>query len=200
MNNAIDPDAFLGEAWYALQVVPGSEDIAKENIMARAESMGLQDKILDVLIPCRKVTKKKKDGTPKTVDENFQEGYIYVFMKYTKESWFVVRNTPKVLGILGSSGGGKAPVPVPQDEIDEIRLAMDQDVVKPQEELHFEGEIGSTVKIISGNFFGNVGTVSAIDNPHQTVHVLISLFGRETDAEVRFAEVEITGAAPDKKA
>lgn len=194
----IDEDAFLEPAWYALQVVIGSEKQVEDSIRARAVSMHQEENIFDVLVPIRKATKVKTKKVNEQVveekmivDENFQPGYVYVKMRYTPECWFVVRNTNKVLGILGSSGGGKAPVPVWDDEIEDIKRQMN---IKPEvttASIDFKGKVGDTVILHADGFEGQEAVIESIDAERQTVRVSYEFMNRTMENEFKISEIEL---------
>ena len=111
--------------WYIIQTYSGFENSVKEDLERRIETMGQQDYIFNVLIPEEEYEETKKDGSKVVKTRKSYPSYVFVEMIVTEKSWFIVRNTPKVTGFLGSSGKGAKPVPVPPDII-MLNLALTQ--------------------------------------------------------------------------
>ncbi len=172
-------------AWYVVTTYSGMENTAKRNIESRIESMNMQDYIFKVLVPEEKTIEYTKKGEKKEVLTKPFPGYVFIDMIVTDETWFMVRNTPMVTGVLGSSGGGAKPVPLPEEEIQPI-LRMCGVLA----EKKFLAEIGDQVQIIAGAFVGQIGTVETIDFEKESVRVLIDFFGRSTPAELHFSEIK----------
>ena len=170
--------------WYCVQTYSGFESSVKINLERRIESMQMEDKIFQVMIPEELRIEKKADGTTKEKMVKIYPGYVFLEMSVTEESWFVVRNTPGVTGFLGSSGGGTKPVPVPDEEILPIlkRCGL---IEVPS----FDIEIGEKVKIATGPFRDQIGTVDGIEVEKQIVTVLVDMFGRQTPVELDFQDV-----------
>lgn len=169
--------------WYVIQTYSGKENSVKDDLLRRVESMGMQDFIFSVIVPEETYIEKNKDGKEKEKIRQVYPGYVFVEMKVTDESWFVVRNTPQVTGFLGSSGGGTKPVPLLEEEIKPILLKVGI-ITKP----NYDYLIGSNVEIISGSFTGQVGRVSSIDNDQEKMIVEIDFFGRATPTEIDFSQ------------
>lgn len=168
-------------AWYAIHTYAGYENAVERNLKQRVESLGMQDKIFNVLVPTEKVI-KVKNGKRTEVDEKFYPGYVLVDMIVTDDSWYVVRNTPRVTGFVGS---GTVPVPMSQAEIDAIMSRM-----KKSDTMHnIAVAVGDLVLINEGAFKDQQGTVSEIDHERGKVKVMVNLFGRETPFELDFAQV-----------
>lgn len=172
-------------AWYVVQTYSGMENAAKRNILSRAESMNMQDYVFNVLVPEEITYERKKNGELKEVVTKPFPGYVFIDMIVTDESWFMIRNTPMVTGFLGSSGGGAKPVPLPEEEIQPILKKSGLTTGKK-----FSAEIGEEVKIISGAFAGQTGTIDEIDHDKETVTVLVDFFGRLTPTVLDFSEVK----------
>lgn len=171
--------------WYIIQTYSGLENSVKEDLERRIESMKMQDYIFQCLIPEETVIEIKADGTKKEKVKKMYPGYLFVEMIVTDESWFIVRNTPKVTGFLGSSGGGTKPVPVPRDEINSL-LEQCGMLVKPQ----FDIKVGEKVRVIGETFKGQVGEVVSISLEKETVTIFIEMFGRQTPADFAFKDIE----------
>lgn len=173
-------------AWYIVQTYSGMESAAKRNLENRIESMGMTDCIFNVLVPEIKEYEKKKNGEMKEIIVKPYPGYVFVDMIVTDESWFMVRNTPMVTGVLGSSGGGAKPVPMQEDEIAPILKMCGIATQKT-----FAGKPGDKVRINTGTFSGQEGVVDSVDTQKEIVKVLINVFGRQTVAELGYNEVTI---------
>ncbi len=168
-------------AWYAIHTYAGYENAVERNLKQRVESLGMQDKIFNILVPTEKVI-KVKNGKRQEVDEKFYPGYILVDMIVTDDSWYVVRNTPRVTGFVGS---GTVPVPMFQAEIDAIFARM-----KKGDTTHtISVAVGELVLITEGAFKDHQGTVSEVDAERGKVKVMVNLFGRETPFEMDFSQV-----------
>jgi len=168
-------------AWYAIHTYAGYENAVERNLKQRVESLGMQDKIFEVLVPTEKVI-KVKNGKRHEVDEKFYPGYVLVDMIVTDDSWFVVRNTPRVTGFVGS---GTIPVPMSQQEIDAIFAR-----VKKNDTHHtISFAVGDLVIIGEGAFKDQEGMVSEIDADRGKVKVMVNMFGRETPFELDFSQV-----------
>ncbi len=171
--------------WYCVQTYSGFESSVKMNLERRIESMQMEDKIFQVMIPEELKIEKKADGTTKEKMVKMYPGYVFLEMCVTDDSWFVVRNTPGVTGFLGSSGGGTKPVPVPDEEILPILKKCGL-----MEVPKFDIEIGEKVRVATGPFSGQIGAVDSIDEEKQVVTVLVDMFGRQTPVELDFGDVD----------
>ena len=171
-----------GKRWYVIHTYSGYEENVKKNLEQRIESMDMEDKIFNVLIPTEKKI-KIKNGKRKIVTEKIFPGYVIVEMIVDDNSWYVVRNTPNVTGFIGS---GTTPTPISDKEIKELQKRMG--VEEPT--YIVDVSVGSPVKIIDGPFRGYEGKVSIVDEGRGKVKVLVSMFGRETPIELDFLQVK----------
>ncbi|MBU6447276.1 transcription termination/antitermination protein NusG [Patescibacteria group bacterium] len=168
--------------WYVLHTYSGYEDSVAFNLKQRIESMGMEDKIFDVIVPKEKKI-KIRDGKRTTVEEKIFPGYVLVEMIVTDDSWYVVRNTPNVTGFVGS---GTVPTPISEDEIKSLQKRMG--VEEPKFKVDFaEGDL---VRIMDGPFKEYEGKVAEVDEAKGKVKVLVSIFGRETPVELDFLQVK----------
>ncbi|MFH1667840.1 MAG: transcription termination/antitermination protein NusG [Candidatus Komeilibacteria bacterium] len=171
-----------GRRWYVLHTYSGYEENVCRNLKQRIESMDMEDKIFDVLIPTE--TKIKiKNGKRKTVREKIFPGYILVSMIVNGDSWYVVRNTPNVTGFVGT---GTTPTPISEKEVKNLqkRMGVEEPLFK------IDVSVGSAVKITDGPFKDYDGKVSDIDEAKGKVKVLVSMFGRETPVELDFLQIK----------
>jgi len=168
--------------WYVLHTYSGYEDSVVHNLKQRIESMGMDDKIFDVIVPKEKKI-KIRDGKRITVEEKIFPGYVLVNMIVTDDSWYVVRNTPNVTGFVGS---GTVPSPIADDEIKLIQRRMGME--EPKYKIEFV--VSDLVRITDGPFRDYEGKVSDIDEAKGKVKVLVSIFGRETPVELDFLQAK----------
>lgn len=171
----------LGE-WFVIHSYSGMENKVKRNIEHRAESMGMADKILQVVVPTETEIEIRK-GQRKEVERRVFPGYILVKMLMDEDSWYVVRNTPGVTGFVGM---GNKPTPLRQDEVDKIMKRIES--VEPRIKVSFQ--TGEHVRIMSGPFAEFSGTVDEIYPDKGKAKVLVSFFNRETPVEVDFLQLE----------
>ncbi len=168
--------------WYAIHTYAGYENAVLRNLKQRIESLGMQDKIFNVLVPTEKKIKIK--GTKRVeVEEKIYPGYIIVDMIVTDDSWYVVRNTPRVTGFVGA---GVNPVPLNKQEVDALLGMMNKDI-KAKHTIDLEK--GDIVKINDGPFKDLEGNVDTVDHERGKIRVLVSLFGRETPVELDFMQI-----------
>jgi len=170
--------------WYVIHTYSGYEDAVAKNLKQRIESLGMEDKIFNVIVPKEKKI-KIKNGKRKIVEEKIYPGYVLVQMIVTDESWYVVRNTPRVTGFLGA---GTTPIPVSPSDMAELMKKME--VAEPKLTIDFK--IGATVKIIDGPFKGFEGRVSEIDKERGKIKVLVNMFGRDTPVELDSLQIKKT--------
>lgn len=168
--------------WYVLHTYSGYEDSVAFNLNQRIESMGMEDKIFNVLVPKEKKI-KIKDGKRVTVDEKIFPGYVIVEMIVTDDSWYVVRNTPNVTGFVGS---GTIPTPISDTEIGSLQKRMGVDEPKYKIDVN----INDLVRITDGPFKDYEGKVSETDDEKGKIKVLVSIFGRETPIELDFLQIK----------
>jgi len=172
-----------GRNWYAIHTYAGYENAVLRNLRQRIDSLGMQDKIFNVIVPTEKKI-KIKGGKRTEVEEKIYPGYILVDMIVTDDSWYVVRNTPRVTGFVGA---GVNPVPLNKEEINFLFSRMEGgETAKHAIDL----EIGETVMITDGPFKELEGKVSEVDMERGKIKVLVSMFGRETPVELDFLQIK----------
>lgn len=168
--------------WYAIHTYAGYEKAVERNLRQRIESMGVADKIFDVIVPTEKKIKIKA-GKRVEEEEKIYPGYLLVEMIVDENSWYVVRNTPRVTGFVGS---GVQPVPLDQKEIDTLFKRMRSDTVKHK----IDFGVGDAVIVADGPFKDLDGKVGEVDEERGKVKVLVPMFGRETPVELDFLQVK----------
>lgn len=171
-----------GPAWYVIHCYSGYENKVRHNLEQRIETMGMKDKIFDVVIPTQEEI-EVKDGKRKTVERHIFPGYVMVNMTLSEESWYVVRNTPGVTGFVGM---GETPTPLRQEEVAQIVKRMEAEAPT----VNVTYKVGERVRIVDGPFNDFRGMVAEIDMERTKVRVMVSFFGRETPVELDFLQVE----------
>jgi transcriptional antiterminator NusG len=168
--------------WYVVHCYSGQENKVRHAIEQRIETMGMQDKIFDVVVPTEEEI-EVREGKRRTIERRVFPGYILVQMIMDEDSWYVVRNTPGVTGFVGM---GNDPTPLRPEEVNQIMRRMEAEA--PKIKVTFRA--GQKVRIIDGPFNDFIGTVGDIDMEKAKVRVLVSFFGRETPVELDFLQVE----------
>ena len=168
--------------WFALSTYSGHEDSVAYNLRQRIESMGMEGRIFNVIVPKEKKI-KVKSGKRYTVEEKIFPGYVLVEMVVTDDSWYVVRNTPNVTGFVGS---GTIPTLVSEEVMKSIRSRMGAE--EPKFKIEFSP--GDLVRMMDGPFKDYEGKVSEIDESKGKVRVLVNIFVRETPEELDFLQVK----------
>ena len=174
--------------WYVVSTFSQHERKAADNLKRRVESYGLQDKISRIVVNEKEVP-VLKDGQPtgKTKMKNQNPGYIFVEMIMDDNVWFIVRNTEDVTGIVGSSGSGKKPTPVPQEEMESVLKSMG--IVDP--DMYDRYKVGDMVKITDGTFKDMDGQIVNIDKDTNSVSVEMMFFGRKQVVDnIEFYNIE----------
>jgi transcription termination/antitermination protein NusG len=171
-----------GRRWYVLHTYSGYEENVEKNLKQRIESMDMEGKIFNILIPTEKKI-KIKNGKRKVVEEKIFPGYVLVEMVVDDDSWYVVRNTPNVTGFIGT---GTIPTPINEKEVKALQKRVGV------EEPKFQIDItpGMPVKIIDGPFKNMECKVINVDESKGKVKVMISMFGRETSVELDFLQIK----------
>jgi transcriptional antiterminator NusG len=168
--------------WYVVHCYSGYENKVRHNLEQRIDTMGMKDKIFDVVVPTEEEI-EVREGRRRTVERRVFPGYILVQMILTEESWYVVRNTPGVTGFVGM---GNDPTPLRPEEVAQIVKRMEAEA--PRVKVTYKA--GQKVRIIDGPFNDFIGTVDEIDMERAKVRVMVSFFGRETPVELDFLQVE----------
>jgi transcriptional antiterminator NusG len=168
--------------WYAIHTYPASEDTVAQNLKQRIESLDMGDKIFNIIVPKEKKI-KIKGGKRIIIEEKIYPNYVFVDMIVTDDSWYVVRNTPRVTGFIGS---GVTPVSIADDEMKKMLEKSTGEEPKYQITVF----VGDPVKIVDGPFKDFDGKISEVDEAKGKIKVLINMFGRETPVELDFLQVK----------
>lgn len=170
--------------WYVVHTYSGYENKVKANLEQKVQSMGLENEIFEVIIPMKDEI-EKKDGTEKVTQRKIFPGYVLVNMIVNEKTWYDVRNTDGVTGFVGS---GTKPIPLTEEEVENILSEMGREKAKPKIDL--DVQVGETVRIRSGSFENFAAKVTAVDEEKGKLKVLLEVFGRETNVELDFSQVE----------
>lgn len=174
--------------WYFLHTYSGQEERVKKNLDQRIETMDMQGKIFQVVVPTEEVV-EIREGKRIPKRARLYPGYIMVQMEMDDESWYVVRNTPGVTGFVSSDDereGRPKPVALEPWEVEDILHQIESETPKPR----IGYTKGQSVRITDGPFADFIGTVDDVDTDKGKVSVLVSFFGRETPVELDFLQVE----------
>src|SRR5579872_6787656 len=175
--------------WYVIHTYSGYEKKVKKNLEHRIDSMGMKDKIYQVVVPVENEI-EIKNGQRVPVERKMFPGYVLVNMIELREgddasnqAWFVVRNTPGVTSFVGS---GTRPIPLLEREVNQIIKQTEAEAPKVKPTF----TRGQNVRIIDGPFAEFIGVVDEVSADRNKVRVLVSFFGRETPVELDFLQVE----------
>jgi transcriptional antiterminator NusG len=177
-----DASAEAKPFWYVVHCYSGYENKVKKNLEHRTESMGMQSRILEVIVPTEEQI-ELRDGQRRVVERRIYPGYVLVKMILDEESWYVVRNTPGVTGFVGI---GNKPTPLRQEEVDRIMKRMEAEEPVAQVKV----KAGDKVRIVEGSFQDFNGTVDEVYPEKGKARVLVSFFNRETPIEVDLLQIE----------
>ena len=170
--------------WYVVHTYSGYENKVLESLKQKVQSMGLENEIFDVIIP-EKEEVEKKDGVEKVIKRKIFPGYVLVNMIVNEKTWYDVRNTDGVTGFVGS---GTKLILLTEDEYENILREMGVEKTKVVHDI--DVEVGETVKICSGPFENFAAKVVSVDDEKGKIKALVDMFGRETNVELDFDQVE----------
>lgn len=174
----------MAKQWYVIHTYSGYEMKAKQNLEESISKLGKEDLFGEVLVPTENVVEMVK-GKKRETKRKFFPGYILVNMELTDESWYIVKNTPKITGFVG---GGTTPPPIPEAEVKRITQQIEEGSLKPKPKAVFER--GESVRIIDGPFTSFNGVVDEVKPEKGKLRVSVSIFGRATPVELDFTQVE----------
>ena len=174
--------------WYILHTYSGYEAMVKDSLEKLIENNNLGDYIVDLKIPMEQVI-EEKNGKKKVVERKLLPCYVFIKMIYTNQIWYYVTNTRGVTGFCGPQG---RPIPMKEDEIRKMRL----ETPTVTENMF---QIGDTVSIEDGPLKGFLGTIKELNNTAQKAKISTTMFGRETDVEVEYTQIEkINASIPEE--
>ncbi|MBQ1304907.1 MAG: transcription termination/antitermination factor NusG [Erysipelotrichales bacterium] len=172
--------------WYVINTYSGRENKVKEDLEKRIQTMNMQDNIFQVVVAEEKEIEFTKTGKKVEKVKNLYPGYVFVQMILSPECWYAVRNTPGVTGLLGSSGKGAQPFPVPEEDIERILARMGLG----EHHITINFAVGDRVRILRGPFKNIEGIVEVLHDEQQTATISAILFGRETPTDVGYGDLE----------
>jgi transcription termination/antitermination protein NusG len=177
-------------AWYVVHTQSGYEKKVTANLGARIQSMNMEDRIYEVVIPMEEV-EEFKNGRKQTVQKKVFPGYILVRCQMDDESWYCIRNTPGVTGFVGQSRHGQKPTPLSRREVQTFLAAKGDGTggMPTRKKPKLEYDTGESVRVKEGPFADFAGTIAEINADHMKLKVLVNIFGRETLVEMDFSQV-----------
>jgi transcriptional antiterminator NusG len=183
-----DPTMRPGQ-WYVVHTQSGYEKKVTANLEARIQSMNMEDKIYEIVIPMEEVD-EFKNGKKQTVQRKVFPGYLLVRCIMDDESWYCVRNTPGITGFVGQSRQGQKPTPLSRREVKTFLTPKTEGVdAAPRRKAKLDYEEGESVRVKEGPFADFTGEIAEINADHMKLKVLVNIFGRETLVEMDFSQV-----------
>lgn len=190
VSNASSESSMSSKKWYVIQTYSGYEKKVRETIYQRVKDHNMEAFMGEILIPTESVTEVKSDGKQRVRQRSSYPGYVFVQMEFNEELWHVVKNTPKVTGIVGN----QKPREMRESEVNAVRRVMEEGVVRPKPKVNFA--VGDEIKVTDGAFANFSGNVEEVNLEKQRLKVKVSIFGRATPIELEFSQV----AKIDKRA
>ena len=176
--------------WYVVHTQSGYEKKVTANLHARIQSMNMEDKIFEVVIPMEEVD-EFKNGRKQTVQKKVFPGYLLVRCQMDDNSWYCIRNTPGVTGFVGQNKQGQKPTPLSRREVQTFLAAKGDGTggMPSRKKPKLDYEVGESVRVKEGPFADFAGTIAEINADHMKLKVLVNIFGRETLVEMDFSQV-----------
>jgi transcriptional antiterminator NusG len=176
--------------WYVVHTQSGYEKKVTANLTARIQSMNMEEKIYEIVIPMEEVD-EFKNGRKQTVQKKVFPGYLLVRCQMDDDSWYCIRNTPGVTGFVGQSKQGQKPTPLSRREVQTFLAAKGDGTggMPTRKKPKLDYEVGESVRVKEGPFADFAGTVAEINADHMKLKVLVNIFGRETLVEMDFSQV-----------
>jgi transcription termination/antitermination protein NusG len=177
-------------SWYVVHTQSGYEKKVTANLNARIQSMNMEEKIFEIVIPMEEVD-EFKNGRKMTVQKKVFPGYILVRCTMDDDSWYCIRNTPGVTGFVGQSRQGQKPTPLSRREVQTFLAAKGDGTggMPQRKKPKLEYDTGESVRVKEGPFADFAGTIAEINADHMKLKVLVNIFGRETLVEMDFSQV-----------
>jgi len=174
----------MAQKWYVVHTYSGFESRAKQNLEERIKNLAKGEFFSSILVPTETVVELVK-GKRKTSQRKIFPGYILVQMELNEETWYIVKDTPKITGFAGDSA---KPIPILEKEVEEIMSQMKEGATKAKPKVSFS--VGDNVRVIDGPFVNFIGTIEEVKPEKRKLKVLVSIFGRATPVELDFIQVE----------
>lgn len=172
------PEYYGKRKWYVAHTYSGYENKVMTDIQKTVENRNMHDIIQEIRVPMEEVI-EMKDNQKKVVERKIYPGYVMVKMIMTDESWYVVRNTR---GVTGFVGPGSSPVPLTEEEVTNMGLE--------HRTIQLDFEVGDNIRVKYGPLEGFVGVITEIQMDKKKIRAKVSMFGRDTDVELEFNQVE----------
>ncbi len=173
----------MTKQWYVVHTYSGFENKVRLNIMEQFRTSGVEDQLGEIVIPTEQVV-EVKGGKRRTSNRKFFPGYILIEMDCNEQSWYLVKNTPKVTGFLG----GTSPSALSEDEVQNVVKQMKGEAEKPAHKVEFEK--GENIRVVDGPFVNFTGVIDEVHPDRGKVKVMVSIFGRTTPVELEMLQVE----------
>ena len=178
------PEVDVSKSWYVIHTYSGFEQKVKISLEEQFERSSSREALGEIIIPVEDVVEVRK-GKKKVSSRKFFPGYILISVDMSRDIWYMIKNTAKVTGFLGS--GGK-PVPLSEDEVKTIKGQISGETSQPKPKFSFEK--GESVRVVEGPFINFNGTVDEVNQSKGKVRVMVSIFGRATPVELEFPQIE----------
>ena len=178
------PEVDVNKSWYVIHTYSGFEQKVKISLEEQFERSSSREALGEIIIPVEDVVEVRK-GKKKVSSRKFFPGYILISVDMSRDIWYMIKNTAKVTGFLGS--GGK-PVPLSEDEVKTIKGQISGETSQPKPKFSFEK--GESVRVVEGPFINFNGTVDEVNQSKGKVRVMVSIFGRATPVELEFPQIE----------
>ena len=178
------PEVDVNKSWYVIHTYSGFEQKVKISLEEQFERSSSREALGEIIIPVEDVVEVRK-GKKKVSSRKFFPGYILISVDMSRDIWYMIKNTAKVTGFLGS--GGK-PVPLSEDEVKTIKGQISGEASQPKPKFSFEK--GESVRVVEGPFINFNGTVDEVNQSKGKVRVMVSIFGRATPVELEFPQIE----------
>ncbi len=174
----------MAKKWYVIHTYSGFEQKVKQSLEERLQSLGLADRVEQILVPTEEVV-EIRGGKKKVSSRKFFPGYLLMEMEMDDELWYAIKDTPRVSGFLGEHN---KPIPIPEREVEAIIKQMKGETIKPKPKVAFEK--GENVRVIEGPFTNLTGAIAEVNQEKGKFKVMVSIFGRATPVELEFMQVE----------
>ena len=175
----------MAARWYVLHVYSGFENKVAEAIKDKAQKLGLDERVHEIMVPKEEIVEVKR-GQKVNTDRKFFPGYVLAKLDMNDDVWHLIKNTPKVSGFLGT--GGNKPVPITDKEAQRMLQQVQEGIERPRPSITYD--IGEDVKVIDGPFASFNGVVEEVDEEKGKLKVSVSIFGRATPVELEYGQVE----------
>jgi len=175
--------------WYVVHSQSGFEKKAEQAMHARVQTMHLEQKVYEIVIPMEDIV-EFKNGRKQTVQKKMFPGYILVRCELDDESWLCVRQTPGITGFVGQNQRGQRPTPLSKKEVQHFFAPKEEGEVQPKRKApKMEYDVGEAVRVKEGPFADFQGQIAEINGDHMKLKVLVNIFGRDTLVEMDFGQV-----------